>query len=448
MEATKRKSSQLAWAAGVFTLGCLGACSTSEGPVRKSSVAVSVADFNDPTHAEGAAAAVPVREMNAAGSTEAAKVETPRTAPVSFPEVSITAGAPTAVVGATETGVGAEVDAKVGDINGRAIFASSFLEEMGDRMRAQAQDLYRRAAGSAKKIPTDKLASAHDQLFKVWVQFAQVLIRQKLENELQVELLRAEAASSFTAEQKQGFLSFLQKVQNDLYSESGGSRSRAGDRVSEQEGKTIDEYLKSRKTLELVRYQLQRKVFSRVNVSWRDVQLEYDKRPEAYVEPPKAIFRVILVDTAEQAKDVETKLASGTSFVEIAESPVNSYAKTSAGGKEERVYRGQKEKMDLFGPKPMNEAARQLTEGQWAGPFSVGSSKGFLYLEKLILDERELYDVQLRVEDYLKTKRQELETARYIDRLKQRASFTNLDEMTQKLVGFAQKRYFDPVFVE
>lgn len=404
----------------------------------KATVPLSVADFSEP-----GSSTVSNQVAVAPPPTPAQPIAAQPTAP----EVTITPGPALASATATATGLGAEIDAKVGDINGRAIFASSFLEEMGPRMRAQAEDLYKRTAGAAKTIPAAKLAAARESMLEVWKEFAEVLTHNKLENELQVELLRAEASASFTAEQKMGFFSFLQRVQEDLRSESGGSTARAGEKVNEEEGQTIDEYLKARKTLELVRYQLQRKVFSRVNVSWRDVQLEYDKRPEAYVEPPKAVFRVVLVKTEAESKDVEQKLNAGTSFVEIAESPVNTF-KVENGGKEERVYAGSKPPADIFGPKEMNEAAKKLTEGEWAGPFRVGNSFGFVFMEKMILDQRELYDVQLRVEDYLRSKRQLHETNRYIERLRQRASFTNLDEMTQKLVGFAQKRYFDPVFAE
>ena len=433
--------------AAAFSLtGCFSSSSESK---KSATVALSIADFSDPASVASTdlppnnAAISPISPPTPPASQPQMAI---KPMPTGLPEVTITPGPAEAQANATATGEGAEIDAKVGDINGRAIFASSFLEEMGPRMRAQADDLYKRTAGGAgKNIPAAQLPVARDKMLDVWREFAQVLTRNKLENELQVELLRAEAASSFTAEQRQGFFSFLQRVQEDLESESGGSKTRAGEKVNEEEGQTIDEYIKQRKTLELVRFQLQRKVFSRVNVSWRDVQLEYDKRPESYIEPPKAVFRVVLVRTEAESKEVEQKLAAGTSFVEIAQSKVNTF-NIEKGGEELRTYNGPKESIEFFGPKPMNEAARKLSEGQWAGPFRVGNSYGFLFLEKMILDDRELYDVQLRVEDYLRSKRQNLETNRYIERLKQRASFTNLDEMSQKLVGFAQKRYFDPVF--
>ncbi len=437
--ADKCRVSVICSLAGLAAALGLGGCRGSGDVKSVASVPLSVADFSDPN---GPAPTVAIAEATPAPGI------TPTPMPPNQPEVTITPGPATAVVTATATGEGAEIDAKVGDINGRAIFASSFLEEMGPRMRAQAEDLYKRAAGGAgKTIPAARLNEARIELLRVWREFAVVLTQNKLENELQVELLRAEASASFTAEQKMGFFSFLQRVQEDLRSESGGSTTRAGEKVSDQEGQTIDEYLKARKTLELVRYQLQRKVFSRVNVSWRDVQLEYDKRPEAYVEPPKAVFRVVLVRTDAESKEVEQKLGAGTSFVEIAESSVNTFERAT-GGKKVTVYTDPKTPPDIFGPKDMNEAAKKLTEGTWAGPFKVGNSFGFVFMEQMILDERELYDVQLRVEDYLRSRKQLHETNRYIERLKQRASFTNLEEMSQKLVGFAQQRYFDPVFAE
>jgi hypothetical protein len=427
--------------AGVTLLlsGC--ASSKTAGPARQP---ITVADFNDPAAPQPQPAAAHSSTHISQSSTPAAQAVP--TSP-SVPEVSISPGAAVPLEAAIPTGAGTEADAKVGDINGRAIFASSFLDEMSARLRAQAQDLIKRAGGRDSKATPAQVAAMRELVLPVWSGSAQYLIRQKLDNELQVELLRAEAAASFTPEQKMGFFSFIQKVQKDLYSEAGGSATRAGEVVSEQEGKTIDDYLKQRKTLELVRFQLQRKVFSRVNVSWRDIQLDFDRRPDAYIDPPKAFFRVILVKDQAEAQGVEKRLAAGELFLDIAKSPVNTY-KTSDGGLEERQLKGKQSETELFGPPALNAAAQKLTEGEWAGPLKAGSSMGFIYLEHIQIDDKTLYDVQLRVEDGLRVKRQELETQRYIERLKTRASFTSLDEMTARLLAFAQKRYFDPLFVD
>ena len=423
--------------AGALVLsGC--ASSRPAGPARQP---ITVADFNNPAAPDSSPATAPLAQSRLPAPPAAV---TP--APRALSEVSISPGAAVPLEAALPTGAGTEADAKVGDINGRAIFASSFLEEMSARLRAQAQDLIKRAGGRDSKSTPAQLAAIRELVLPTWTGSAQYLIRQKLDNELQVELLRAEAAASFTPEQKMGFFSFIQKVQKDLYSESGGSATRAGEVVSEQEGKTIDDYLKQRKTLELVRFQLQRKVFSRVNVSWRDIQLDFDRRPDAYIDPPKAIFRVILVKDQAEAQTVEKRLAAGESFVDIAKGPANTY-KASEGGLEERVFKGKQSESELFGPPTLNAAAQKLSEGEWAGPMKAGSSVGFIFLEHIEIDDKTLYDVQLRVEDALRVKRQELETQRYIERLKTRASFTSLEEMTSRLVTFAQKRYFEPLFV-
>lgn len=411
-------------------------CSSSSGVSRKAAVSLTTADFSQ----EGAPAPAPVQRTAASVRPATSLSGDPATS-----SYAVTTGTPPppAATAPAAVSVGAPmvIDSKVGDINGRAIYASAFLEDMGARLRAQAMEFGKQTM--ARKLnPVETRAEAR----AAWEDLARKIINIRLEDELETELLRAEAAASFTPEQKQGFVYFMQSVQRDLYSDNRGSRSVAGEKLSAEDGQTIDQYLKNRELRELVGFQLQRKVYRRINISWRDIQLEYDKRTELYSPPPKATFRLILPANGVTAESIESRLKAGESFATLAEDPkVNSYL-VDKGGVEERTFKTKQKDADLFGPPEVNAAARTLKPGEWAGPLKAGRGEAFVMLETLEISPSDLYDLQLKIEDALRRRTGDLARQRYIDRLKERASFTSLSEMTDALAAFAVRRYFEPGF--
>lgn len=422
-------------------LGCLSGCSSGKSAAIKNAVPLTTADFAQ----EGASAPAPLARTIPSRDTSPPNQQ-PTTSANSSSSYTVTTGTPPQplpVSDVTSVGLPTIIDSKVGDINGRAIYASAFLEDMGARMRAQAME-FGKETMARRMNPVETRAEAR----AAWESLVKKIIKIKLENELETELLRAEAAASFTPEQKQGFVYFMQSVQRDLYSDNRGSRSIAGEKLNAEDGQTVDEYLKNRELRELVGFQLQRKVYRRINVSWRDIQLEYDKRTELYSPPPKATFRLILPAEGATPESIETRLKSGESFATLAEDPkVNSYL-VEKGGVEERTFKAKQAESDLFGPPDVNAAARTLKPGEWSGPLKAGRGVAFVFLENLEIAPSDLYGLQLKIEDALRRRKGDLARERYIDRLKERASFTSLDDMTDSLAAFSVKRYFEPGFDE
>lgn len=427
-------------ACGGVACAMLAGCSSSSSAVKRGGVALTTADFAT----EGAAGSAPLaksgvaRESNASTGLGSDPQTRGYAVTTGMPTATTTAAAPAVSMGSAQV-----IDSKVGDINGRAIYASAFLEDMGARLRAQALEFGKQTAAQGMNV-VEVRPEARD----AWEKLVRKIIQIKLENELETELLRAEAAASFTPEQKQGFVYFMQSVQRDLYSDNRGSRSIAGEKLSAEDGQTVDEYLKNRELRELVGFQLARKVYRRINVSWRDIQLEYDKRTELYSPPPKAMFRLILPADGVTPESIEARLKAGEPFATLAADPkVNSYL-VDKGGAEERVFKTKQAEADLFGPPDVNAVARTLKPGEWAGPLKAGRGVAFVSLETLEISPSDLYDLQLKIEDALRRHKGDLARQKYIDRLKERASFTSLEEMTDSLTAFAVRRYFEPGFDE
>lgn len=334
------------------------------------------------------------------------------------------------------------VDAKVGDINGRAIYAAPFLEEMGARLVQDADELLRQALG--------RVGNPRDVAEAQWRRLARDQVRIKLESEIEDELLRAEALASLTPQMRQGFRAFMQDIESRLYSETGGSRVLAERKLLEEEGISAEQWYRTREQRELIQFQLSRRIYNRVNVAWRDIVLEYERRQNIFNPGSRVVLRMIRVSerNEEGLRAVAQRLAAGEPFAEVAASEVNEYRRDQGGMRDPVELKGPFEEASFGLAAPLDAVARTLTPGSFAGPVDdrIGATKVWLYLEPIeAARSAPLFIAQVPIEDALRASRMEREKYRYIERLKQRASFTDLDEMTRKLVNFAAEKYFDPV---
>ncbi|MFZ4576086.1 MAG: hypothetical protein ACOYN0_17005 [Phycisphaerales bacterium] len=316
------------------------------------------------------------------------------------------------------------VDAKIGDINGRAIYASEFLDPMSDRLRAEAA-----------KQPRDQ-----------WMKFARTEISRELDAMIEDELLTAEALASFTPEQKAGFFAFVQGLSRRMASENLGSRTLTDKRMRESEGKSLDEMVAQRRDTELVKFQLQERIYKRVNVSWRDILQTYDRYYDEFNPAPKFRFRLIQLnkDNAAGIEKVTKGLGAGESFETLAISDDNL---AYFANKEQKAIREVSRAEDpaktvFFVNKTLNTEAAGMSVGEVRGPFPTDPTVTWMKLEEMSEEHVELYDAQLRIETFLRSARNDVERRRYVARLRQRASITDDREMAGRLLEIAADRYY------
>jgi hypothetical protein len=316
------------------------------------------------------------------------------------------------------------VDAKVGDINGKPIFASTFfdrgtltLEPLGPRLQQEA----------ARRKPEE------------WRDFARKEIQGSLDSLIEDELLRAEAFATLTPEQKQGFFAFIQQLQKGTVSEAGGSAEAANERLKATEGLSLDEFLSQRQQSELIRFQLSEKIVKRVQVSRRDIELAYERFNAQFNPPPEYLFRIVATEP-ETVSAVQARIDAGEPFKDLASSDVNSY-KRETGGLESRKLEGEIEKAAWFAGEALNTAARTLGEGKTVGPFAFGRRKAWLHLETVVRKSTPIYDAQLAIENVLRSERIAAERKRYIARLRSKASMSDVQETAARLLEIAESRY-------
>jgi len=402
--------------------GCGGG---SGSPTVRGSRPLAPADFAG----SGEAVAVQPPPLQQANSPAAEPQLPVVTGPVAASEgvMNITArpGPPRSTTPVNASGSPVLVDAKIGDINGKPVFASRFLATRADLLRARAAELRQKGGPNWKNI---------------WRQEVEADFKTGLNSLINDELLRAEAIANFTPEQRAGFLRFMETISEDLASKNRGSITAASQSLKDQ---TVQEYLREAEIKQLVGFQLQKSVINRVNVSWRDIRQWYDTHPELYNKPPKAKFRLVQISNRnpDAIEAFKQALAEGKQkFEELARNPANAN-KPEESGLEEKELTGERSAMEFYGNAELNKAAQTLEPGQTAGPIAFGSYTAWLHLEEIVKENRSLYDEQIRIETGLKAIKMQAEHQKYMQRLRSKATVTSVDEMAKRLLAIAEERY-------
>jgi len=313
------------------------------------------------------------------------------------------------------------IEAKVGDINGKPIYISTFFEPIEARLIAEAGRLSR---NEWRRVATEEI------------------IGPRLNGIIADELLRAEALASLTPQQRMGLRAFLSGFRRDLLSENLGSEQLARRRLESGTGQTLDQTLREKETDTLIRLTLFQEINRRINVSWRDIRQRYERDANIYSPPPVASFRVIRVptDRAEIVEEITERLAGGAAFSEVASDPRNTF-RPEAGGLIEAAYVKEFTQAEFFGSEELNERARTLTPGQTVGPFALGTSTTWLRLDGIERKTISLYEAQLRINQELTLERRRNEQQAYLDKLTERARVSNRQEMMVRLLRIAEDRY-------
>jgi hypothetical protein len=424
--------------AAVGLVMAVGACSSS--PRGGPGGSLTAADFASSTQETSAISGAPAPTAHTefvepVDPPQPANITGPIAASEGIVDVIASPGVPELPTGPRPDPVGGAVlvDAKIGDVNGRPIYASKFLESMGDRLRAIAVEFQKKsdqAKAAGMRVPDWKAA---------WRNEARRAIDSDLNSFIEDELLRAEAIAGFAPEQRQGFFAFMQGVSDKMESENMGSRSAANRALQSQGG--LEAYLKAREQEELIKFQLYQKINKRVNITWRDIKLEYDKLVALNGSAPAITIRRVEMKADNPAvRTFKEDLAANVApFAKLAENPAN-LNDPDEGGFEKIIVVGPPEKFRYYGHPELNTAAQSLQSGQTVGPIAVGA-----FLDWLHRDEDRavppLYDWQDRLEGKLRRERVAVEKAKYIEHLKAKSTMTSVKEMSDRLLQIAEDRY-------
>ncbi|MCC6968594.1 MAG: hypothetical protein IT434_00070 [Phycisphaerales bacterium] len=348
-----------------------------------------------------------------------------RTGPIAASETIIDLearpGDPNLPVQSVPIAEAAFIDAKIGDVNNRPVYVSDFLGPLEDRLRTEA----------AKRPRAE------------WIQMARKDIRERLVTFVEDELLRAEALNRLTPDQRSGVMTFMRQLQTAEVSKSGGNRTAADERIREKTGQSFDEYMESEKEKNLIQYEL-RGIFRKINVSWHDIELAYEKNYELFNPNPTAFLGIIRVskDDTGDVQLINEAFGAGKDFDEVASLEQNRYLPEKAG-LNAKEFTGTFETSEFFAYEELNDAVRKLTPGAKAGPIEAGGSVWWIKLHRIEQKSMGLYDAQLGISEGITKSRQNEARQKYIRKLQERASVSDIDEMTDALLAVAVERYLD-----
>lgn len=350
-----------------------------------------------------------------------------------------TAEATVALPGPPETGPPAPapvapvvfIEAKVGDINGKPIYAGAFFDETGIGDKLVQESRKRGMTPSA------------------WRTFALNLIRGELQRLVRSELFEAEARASLEPAQQVGLRAMARMRGEAERRRRGGSQAALERSLAADRGQNYEQFLRDRERDALIQYQYERMVRSRVFITMRDLERYYERNFKEFNPDPKARFRVIRVPTSDEEglRQVREALERGEPFERVASLPVNT-SNPQKGGLDERAFTGEYRDQRFFGSlAEVNEAVRSLEPGQWtATPVPWGAFTAWIRLESIVRETRPLSDesVQLEILNRLSAREEDARFETYIVRLADRAGLTDMPEIMSRLLWIAERRFWQP----
>lgn len=307
------------------------------------------------------------------------------------------------------------MDAMVGQVNGRAIYANAVLEPLADQLAALGRTLdpatFRRRAGE--------------------------LIAARLDQIITDALILGEAERDLNEAERFGLRVMMQRRREELLRQYGrGSRAMAEEAILRETGQTLDQNLEVYRQQQLVRRYLMQKLLPLINISRRDVERHYKDHLDTYQPKARRTIRMIRAARSDDAEAIAGMLAEGKPFAQIASSRLNGFNPAAGGLYSEPVVGD-----GGFGGE-LGQAIATLDEGQHAGPFTHNNATWFVHVDKLERGEgRPLREVQLDIERELRINRFRFLSQRYRQRLYAEGSYNEVDQMVRALTEVAVSRY-------
>ncbi len=357
-------------------------------------------------------------------------------------------------------GVPLTVESLVGQVNGRPIFANAVLEPISDQL-----------AAASKKMSRSQFAEeVRNALYQEHESMGSTLYSGRLYELVITDLLLSEASSRLTEEQSYGIFSLINRLRDDLASAQGGSQTLARVNLELEAGVSVEEFLEFQREKLLIDALYREKIWPKVNVSWRDIQREFEQIslndfssedandvseerlqaillglrsglglgsiPEAKGQVSIGMIRISKTDEV-QLQEVVDAFASGHSFGEVA-----AQLELSDGGLWQTFEMGNKGVHDIDVSDLMKEKLMGATVGEVIESFELGSSVVWLS----ILDIQKpisIYNrpVQIAVRNQLQWIAFNREKARFIESLWGEGSIEEVQTMSERVANIAVRRF-------
>lgn len=312
------------------------------------------------------------------------------------------------------------VDAMVGHINGEAVYADQIFDV---NLVAQLESFGRR-------FEADEFRAN-----------ARSVIMDRLQGVIINKLILGEAERNLKEAQRRGIEGRIQSEREELLRFYGqGSLAKAKAEFRKDRGKELDQYLGEFREELVIGSYIRSKVMPKIVVNQRDVERYYADHIDKYQQPDQRVIRLIRAVDSSASEQIQQRLAKGQAFDKVAADPAMNQYNPENGGvfNSGNPVPGKK----VIGLEPVNEALLQLSSGQHAGPIQVGEGIFFVQVVELIPGEKiDLPDAQIQIEQVLRSVQFEKHALRFRLDLLKRGSYSDPNEMGNKLVDIAYARY-------
>ncbi|MCE9591100.1 MAG: peptidyl-prolyl cis-trans isomerase [Planctomycetes bacterium] len=311
------------------------------------------------------------------------------------------------------------VDAMVGQVNGRAIYADSALEPIARQLAALG----------------------NTQTRSVFRDRARMLILSRIDQIVADALILGEAERDLNQMEQEGLRNILREQREEFLRQFGqGSVAVADETLMEREGRTLDQRMTAEREKILIQRYLRQKLLPKINVTRKDVERYYRDNAKKYNPEPGRTIRIIRVSSTAAADRVDKHLAEGKPFTEVASMRDNTYQREQGGLMASNIVGD-----NPFGPEPLNVALKTLSAGQHSQRIKIGSDYWWLLLESVETGKQQtLTQAQLEIEDILRRQRFQVLSARYRQRLFAEGTYNPIEQMADALLQVALTRYAAP----
>lgn len=313
------------------------------------------------------------------------------------------------------------VDAMVGQVNGKPIYASEIFRQIGEQQ-------------------LDRLGTTLPRIeFRREVVS---LVVKTLRSEVQNALILAEAERDLTEQQQLGLLGALEVEREKMLARYGNGVPAVADETMRRElGFDLDTALRFKRQEILVSKYRREKILPQIHVTRREVERYYRDNFQQFNSAPTVTVRVIIVPTEAEAKKVEADLAAGVSFADAAKKH-STYRRTQGGLMDPFVLRTPVNQFNELVWPQLNEQVRTLAVGQHSPPLKIDRGYGFVFIENVAGGKSQpLSEVFLDIERGLRRQKANQTQLKNLQKLMEEGNYTPIDVMGPALVEVAMSRY-------
>lgn len=306
------------------------------------------------------------------------------------------------------------LDAMVGQVNGRPIYADTILDPIEPQLQALARQV---GPGEFRQRAT---------------QLIEATVRQIVLD----ALILGEAERDLSDRERAGLQGMVLRHREELLRQYGqGSLSLTEHNLQQATGKSLEQTLEEYRQKVLVSRYLANNLRPKINVTRWDIERYYRDHQDEFNPKASRVLRLIRVQNDEEAQRVREMLQTRP-FEEVALDKINLY-KPAQGGLMDAT-----QGTAVFDNDAMNQALAELGEGEWAGPFQLSGRPVFVFVEELTEAKSiPLKEAQPIIERRLRENQFRQLTDDYNRRLFEQGSFEPLPQMVDRLVQIALARY-------